>query len=166
MTVAELVKPHNVVCNVSVRSKKHCLEVLSDVLATSSPEVAREDIFARLFERERLGSTGLGHGVAFPHCRFEGIAASNAALLKLSEPVEFDSPDDQSVDLVFGLMVPEEITDRHRKVIAEITRLLEDERIRRRLREASNSNEMREAVLAGFRREGSRVAKRKSSSKG
>lgn len=152
MTGAKLVKPHSVVLDVSVRSKKHCLEVLSEILAASTPDVAHEEIFAKLFERERLGSTGLGRGVAFPHCRFEGLAASNGALLRLSEPVEFDSPDDQPVDLVFGLMVPEEVTEQHHKIIAGITGLLEDERVRRQLREADTSKRMREIVLAALRK--------------
>jgi PTS system nitrogen regulatory IIA component len=149
MTLSDLIKPRNVVCNVSVRSKKHCLEVLSELLATSSPEIAREDIFAKLFERERLGSTGLGNGVAFPHCRSDGVTACNAALLKLAEPVEFDAPDDQYVDLVFGLILPEEITDGHRDMMAEITEVLNDDDVRRRLRAANDSNDMLEALLAG-----------------
>lgn len=153
MTLAHLIKPRNVVCNVSVRSKKHCLEVLSELLATSSPEIAREDIFAKLFERERLGSTGLGNGAAFPHCRFDGVTGCNAALLKLAEPVEFDAPDDQYVDLVFGLILPEEITDGHRDMMAEITALLNDDGVRRRLRAANDSNDMLEALLAGRRDE-------------
>ena len=147
MTVADLIKPGNVLCNVSVRGKKHCLELLSELLARSSPGIEAEEIFAKLFERERLGSTGLGNGVAFPHCRFDGITGSNAAMLKLVEPVEFDSPDDQYVDLVFGLMVPEEVTEGHRGVIAEIAELLDDQDVRCRLRAANDSNGMLKALL-------------------
>jgi PTS system nitrogen regulatory IIA component len=166
MTVADLIKPSNVLCNVSVRSKKHCLELLSELLASSTSGVETEEIFAKLFERERLGSTGLGNGVAFPHCRFQGITVGNAAMLKLVEPVEFDSPDNEYVDLVFGLMVPEEVTEGHRDVIAEITELLGDQDVRHRLRAANDSNELLEVLRESLHDESSlstpRNAARKS----
>jgi nitrogen PTS system EIIA component len=148
MTPEHIIQPDNVLNDVIVRSKKHCLEILSELLARGTPAIPGEEIFSKLIERERLGSTGLGNGVAFPHCRFAGIAASHGALLKLSEPVEFDSPDGDQVDLVFGLMVPEEITDQHRAEIAEITALLNDASVRARLREAGTSRELYDALLA------------------
>jgi PTS system nitrogen regulatory IIA component len=149
MTPDQILKPDNVLNNIIARSKKHCLEILSELLARGTPAIPGEEIFSKLIERERLGSTGLGNGVGFPHCRFAGIDASHGALLKLSEPVEFDSPDGEPVDLVFGLMVPEEITDQHREEIAEITALLGDPTVRTRLRKARTSRELYEALLAG-----------------
>ena len=154
MTPDQILKPDNVLDNVSVRSKKHCLEILSELLARGIPAIPGEEIFSKLIERERLGSTGLGHGVGFPHCRFTGIDASHGALLKLSEPVEFDAPDGEQVDLVFGLMVPEELTDRHREEIAEITALLNDPDVRARLRAAGTSRELYEALLEGRHADG------------
>jgi PTS system nitrogen regulatory IIA component len=141
----------SVLCNVHARSKKHCLEILSELLARSNPDIASEEIFAKLIERERLGSTSLENGVAFPHCRLSGVKASVGALIKLSEPVEFDSPDGELVDLVFGLMVPEEIDLSHRNDMAEITELLNDTALRARLRQATSSRELYHAMRAGLR---------------
>jgi PTS system nitrogen regulatory IIA component len=144
----QILKPGNVLNNISARSKKHCLEILSELLAHGTPAIPGEEIFSKLIERERLGTTGLGNGIAFPHCRFTGIDASHGALLKLSEAIEFDSPDGQQVDLVFGLMVPREITDQHREEIAEISALLNDPDVCARLRSAGTSRELYEVFLA------------------
>lgn len=147
MILEQILKPENVLLDISARSKKHCLEILSELLARGTPAIPSDEIFSRLIERERLGSTGLGGGVGFPHCRFAGIDASHGALLRLSEAIEFDSPDGGPVDLVFGLMVPEQITDEHRGEIAQITALLKDPAVLVRLRKASTGRELYE----GFR---------------
>jgi mannitol/fructose-specific phosphotransferase system IIA component (Ntr-type) len=109
MNLEDLIKADSVLCNVSARSKKHCLEILSELLTRSNPDIASEEVFAKLIERERLGCTCLDKGVAFPHCRIAGLRKSTGALMKLAEPIDFDSADGQSVDIVFGLMVPEDL---------------------------------------------------------
>ena len=93
MLLEELIKPDAVLCNATARSKKHCLEILSELLIRSNPDIASENIFEGLVERERLGCTGLDKGAAFPHCRIKGIDTSHAALIKLSEAVDFDAAD-------------------------------------------------------------------------
>ena len=113
MLLEEIIKPDSVLCNAQARSKKHCLEILSELLVRQIPHLASEDIFERLIERERLGCTSLDQGVAFPHCRVDGIDNNTAALIKLSEPVDFDSSDGELVDIVFGMMVPTDINARH-----------------------------------------------------
>ena len=149
MTLEELIKPDSVLCNVSARSKKHCLEILSELLTRSNPDIANEEVFGGLIERERLGCTCLDRGVAFPHCRISGLKQSCAALMKLAEPVDFDSPDGQSVDLVFGLMVPEDLDAEDLAAIDMVTELLRDEVLCARLRAASSSSELSEALLTG-----------------
>ena len=149
MIFERILKPENVLCGVTARGKKHCLEILSELLANSSPDMPHEDIFARLTERERLGSTALGRGVALPHCRFAGVNETNAALLKLAEAVDFESPDNEPVDLVFGLMVPEEITDRHRVEIATISEALKDPSVQARLRSARTARELYKGLISG-----------------
>jgi nitrogen PTS system EIIA component len=143
----QLIKPENVLCNARARGKKHCLEILSELLAQSSPDIANEEIFSRLIERERLGSTSLGGGVAFPHCRVSGATQSAGALIRLSESVDFDP-----VDLVFGLMVPETVDKSHLDDINRITSCLDDEALRSSLRDANNSRALYENFIAGFRR--------------
>ena len=97
MLLEELVKPEGVLCNAQARSKKHCLEILSELLVRPTPEISADQIFENLIKRERLGCTSLGKGVAFPHCRIDGIDACNGALILLSEPVDFDAPDGEPV---------------------------------------------------------------------
>ena len=149
MLLEEIFKPDCVLCNAHARSKKHCLEILSELLVRTIPDVAAEDIFKSLIERERLGCTGLKQGIAFPHCRVEGLEESCAAMIKLSEAVDFDSADGEPVDLVFGLVVPEDLDDTHFADIKMITSVLGDDGLRARLRESNTSNDLYDALLNG-----------------
>jgi PTS system nitrogen regulatory IIA component len=147
MLLEEIINPDAVLCNAHARSKKHCLEILSELLVRSQPDIAADDIFARLIERERLGCTSLDVGVAFPRCRVDGIDQCIAAMIKLSEPIDFDASDGEPVDLVFGLLVPEEVTDSHHADIAMITNLLNDAGLRRKLREATSSSALYNVLI-------------------
>lgn len=149
MLLEEIINPDGVLCNATARSKKHCLEILSELLVRSNPEIASDDIFRCLNERERLGCTGLDRGAAFPHCRVKGIQTSNAALIKLLEPVDFDASDGEPVDLVLGMMVPTELDDSHYADIKMITSVLADDGLRARLRAMNSSKELYEALLHG-----------------
>ncbi len=147
MLLEQIIKPDSVLCNAQARSKKHCLEILSELLVRSVPEINSEDIFERLVERERLGCTSLDQGVAFPHCRVEGLDTTIAALIRLSEPVDFDSPDGELVDLVFGLMVPKNINESHEANIRSIADLLGDQTLRQKMRDATTSNELYDSLI-------------------
>ena len=147
MILEELVKPDSVLCNAQARSKKHCLEILSELLAHSESGATHEEIFARLIERERLGCTGLDAGIAFPHCRVDGIDASSGALMRLSRPIDFDANDGEDVDLVFGLMVPAELDESHHSEISLIAGTLKGPELRERLRAARSSSELYAALL-------------------
>ena len=149
MSLQEIIKPDGVLCNATARSKKHCLEILSELLTRNYADIASDDIFESLIERERLGCTSLDKGAAFPHCRIEGIDDSTAVLIKLSEPVDFDSPDGEPVDIVFGMMLPTEIDDSHRADIKLVTELLADQALRSRLREMNSSKDLYEALING-----------------
>jgi nitrogen PTS system EIIA component len=149
MLLEDIIQADRVLCNASARSKKHCLEILSELLVRGCPDIASELIFACLNDRERLGCTGLDRGAAFPHCRVEGLEQSQAALIKLSEPIEFDAADGDLVDIVFGMIVPTELTDEHRSDIKMITRVLADEGLRSRLRSTQSSKELFDALLNG-----------------
>ena len=151
MLLEEIINPDAVLCNAKARSKKHCLEILSELLVRSQPDISADDIFGSLIERERLGCTSLEAGVAFPHCRVEGIDRCIAAMIKLSDPIDFDATDGEPVDLVFGLMVPAEVTDMHHADIAMITDLLGNEELRSKLREATSSSALYNMLLDGTR---------------
>jgi PTS system nitrogen regulatory IIA component len=149
MQIEQIIKPDGVLCNATARSKKHCLEILSELLVRSNPEIASDLIFRCLNDRERLGCTGLDRGAAFPHCRVADIEASNAALIKLSEPVDFDAADGEPVDLVFGMMVPTVLDDSHYADIKMVTRVMADEGLRSRLRGMNSSSDLYDALLDG-----------------
>lgn len=146
MLLEEMIRPDSVLCNAHARSKKHCLEILSELLVRSHPEIPSDDIFAGLIERERLGCTSLDEGVAFPHCRVDGLDTSVAALIKLREAVEFDAADGEAVDLVFGLMVPADVGDEDHANISSIAELLGNRDLRSKMREATSSRELYEAL--------------------
>lgn len=142
MTLEELILPESVLCNAKARSKKHCLEILSELLSSTAPDIPQEEIFSQLVERERLGCTGLEKGTAFPHCRIDGLKNSSGALIKLSSPIDFDTADGEFVDLVLGLMVPEEMNESHYADVKLVTTALADESLRQRLRESATSSEL------------------------
>jgi len=148
MLLEEIIQPDSVLCNAHARSKKHSLEIMSELLVRAHPDIASEDIFESLIERERLGCTSLEQGVAFPHCRVEGLDTSVGALIKLSEAVEFDSPDGESVDLIFGLLVPADLNDQDQENIRDIAELLGNEDLRANLRDASSSSELYDSLCA------------------
>ena len=149
MQLEHIIKPDGVLCNATARSKKHCLEILSELLVRSNPEISSDLIFRCLNDRERLGCTGLDRGAAFPHCRVADIEKSNAALIKLSEPVDFDAADGEPVDLVFGMMVPTELDESHYADIKMVTRVMADEGLRSRLRSMNTTKDLYDALLDG-----------------
>lgn len=148
MTLEELILPESVLCNAKARSKKHCLEILSELLSSTAPDIPQEEIFSQLVERERLGCTGLEKGTAFPHCRIDGLKNSSGALIKLSAPIDFDTADGELVDLVLGLMVPREMSEAHYDDVRLITSVLSDEDLRERLRDSGSSSELYQNLIA------------------
>src|SRR5690606_38825765 len=107
-------------------SKKKALEELANLLARGVPGVQPSDILTSLSTREKLGSTGLGHGVAIPHGRIAGVSQSVGAFMRLKHPLDYDAHDGQPVDLVFGLLVPQGATETHLKHLAAIAEMFSD----------------------------------------
>jgi len=128
-------------------SKKRILEQAAQLLAAHNEEPSAEQIFERLLERERLGSTGLAGGVALPHARMSGIQETRGAFLRLAEPVEFDALDGNPVDLVFALLVPEDATEEHLQLLAQLAAMFNDEELREQLRTAEAGEAL--AILTG-----------------
>jgi len=104
-------------------SKKKSLQYLSEILSQSLPALSADHIFDHLIARERLGSTGLGAGVALPHSRLADIEQPIGALITLTRPVDFDSPDDQPVDIIFCLVVPDTADEEHLKLLSQLAEL-------------------------------------------
>src|SRR5215510_14463199 len=143
-----LLEPGRVLCNVEARSKKHILEILSELLASAENDLTAGEIFDSLVNRERLGSTALGSGVALPHGRVPGIDGSIAAFVRLSQGVEFDAPDGVPVTLVLGLLVPEQASEQHLGELSSIAKRLSRPVLRAALAEAGSSSAIFEALTA------------------
>jgi PTS system nitrogen regulatory IIA component len=142
MQVAELLNLDRISCNTQSASKKRVLEQLSQLLAANQETLTQNQIFDSLISRERLGSTGLGHGVAIPHGRLKESDTTLAAFIKLQEGIDFDASDNQPVDLLFALLVPEEATDEHLQLLAQLARMFSDEELVRQLRSAPDAHSL------------------------
>lgn len=118
-------------------SKKRALEELA--LLLESPDQPKELIYDQLQERERLGSTGMGHGVALPHARIQGLTEARGAFLRLATGVDYSAIDDEPVDLVFGLLVPEQATREHLQLLASLAALFRQANLREQLRSLKDS---------------------------
>lgn len=142
MQIGELLSLDRVVVDADVASKKRTLELLSGLLSNSSPELSSNDVFDTLLARERLGSTGLGAGVAIPHGRLKGLDKPVAAFARLHTGIDYDAPDKQTVDLLFALLVPEECTDAHLNILAQLARLFRDEETVEQLRACTDRDSL------------------------
>lgn len=138
MDITDLIASERIVCDCEVASKKRVIEVLSELLAKGQADLTARPIFDSLIGRERLGSTGLGHGVALPHGRFNQSQRAVGAFVKLRKGVDFDAIDRQPVDLVFGLLVPDHYTDEHLKILAYLAEMFSDRAFCQRLRETDS----------------------------
>ena len=147
MEIADLLSLDGVADTLKAASKKQALQELSAIAAAQTAQDERA-ILDVLLARERLGSTGVGRGVAIPHGKLAGLARISAVFARLREPIEFDAVDGRPVDLVCLLLAPESAGSDHLKALALVSRLLRDERVCARLRGA-DSAEALYAVLAG-----------------
>ncbi len=150
MNLDTLISSNAVISTNDIKSKKRALELLAERLASEAnqhdqaPEEALDPlaIFQLLIEREKLGSTSMGHGVALPHTRTSLTQHAIGAFLKLEEGIDFDSPDEQKTDLIFALMVPEHYTDEHLKILAYLASLFNNENFCKTIRSTSDSAEI------------------------
>jgi len=149
MQIQSILAPRRTLCGVEGGSKKRTLEILANQIAQDIPTLNADDLFRRLIARERLGSTGLGHGIAIPHCRIENCTGTVGALIKLQKPVDFDAIDGEPVDIVFALLVPEEATDDHLQILATLAGLFSDQAFRKQLRRANSDEELYQLTVSG-----------------
>jgi len=146
MEIAELLSAQRVVHGANIVSKKKVLELLSQLLADSLDTLNQEEIFGGLLSRERLGSTGLGHGVAIPHARIAGLKKATAAFVQLHNGINYDAIDQQPVDLLFALLVPADATEEHLQVLATLAEKFNDIELREQLRQATSNEELQALV--------------------
>lgn len=130
--ISKILPVANVFLDLDVGSKKRVFEHVG-ILFENSHGIARSVIFDSLFAREKLGSTGLGQGVAIPHGRIKGLKEAVGAFVRLSEPIQFDAPDSKPVSLIFVLLVPANATDLHLQILSELAQLFSDKQLREEL---------------------------------
>ena len=132
-----------------IGSKKRLLEVLAGLLASSAPELSPEGVFERLLERERLGSTGLGHGIALPHARMKQVTEAVGAFVQLKKGVNFDAIDDEPVDLAFAMLVPETASEIHLQLLSKLAAMFSDPKLRGMLRQAETPAAILDLLIGG-----------------
>ncbi len=142
MKIRDILTPQSTNCNVPGRSKKRVLENLSHLIADQTTGMDADQLYQSFLYRERLGSTGIGSGIAIPHCRLAGCPKVMGAFLTLADPVDFDAVDGDPVDLVFALVVPEEQHEEHLAVLAAVAALLQDETKRNQLRDTATDQSL------------------------
>ena len=143
--ISQLLAPENIVLDLDASSKKRVFEH-AGLLFENNQGIARSAVFDSLFAREKLGSTGLGRGVAIPHGRIKGLAEASGAFLRLATPVPFDSPDGEPVSLLFVLLVPEQATEQHLQILSELAECFSE----RSCRTALGTADSADAILRIF----------------
>ncbi len=143
--IAKLLPAPNVVLDLDVSSKKRVFEH-AGLLFENNQNVARSQVFDSLFAREKLGSTGLGQGIAIPHGRIKGLKDAVGAMIRMREPIPFDAPDGQPVNLIFVLLVPERATDLHLQILSELAQMFSDQLFREQLLKATSAEAMHESI--------------------
>ncbi len=126
LTIAEILSPQRVRLDQECASKKCALELISQVIAAAQPGLEAWNIFDTLLNRERLGSTGIGRGIAIPHGKLPALKAPVGAFVRLSKGIDFDSPDDQPVTLIFAILVPEGGEEAHLAILSQLARRFSD----------------------------------------
>ncbi len=140
--VSKLITPDHVACDVVAQSKKRALEELSALITRGEEKLTSAEVFNSLIARERLGATGIGHGIAIPHGRLKNTEHPLCAFIKLKTGVDFDAIDREPVDLMFALLVPEESTEEHLQILSALAGMFSDEALRKRMREAKSPGEL------------------------
>jgi len=145
MDLCDLLAPDNIIASLQASSKKHALQELATIAADRTGLDSRE-IFNTLLQRERLGSTGLGRGIAIPHVKLEGLKGILCMFARLDEPIEYESHDGEPVDLIFLLLAPSHASGDHLKALASISRVVHQPSTLDALRNAADAAALRSAL--------------------
>ncbi|GHA91255.1 PTS IIA-like nitrogen regulatory protein PtsN [Modicisalibacter luteus] len=155
MNLESILPPERILYAAPGGSKKRVLEFFSTFIAQNTPSLDSQEVFSRLIGRERLGSTGIGNGVAIPHARDPHCKAPIAGFLKLQEPIDFDAVDGEPVDLVFVLLVPEAADETHLALLAQVASVMNDTETRARLRRSESQRQLYDVLIQAIQRLGS-----------
>ena len=146
MDLGELLDPGAITLKVRATSKRQALSVVAEIAARTLDAPVAE-ILSKLVARERLGSTGVGHGVAVPHARLKGLERMHGVFVRLDEPVDFSAVDEQPVDLMFALLAPADHPAEHLRALAKVSRALRQSDLREQLRQARSADAVRALLV-------------------
>jgi PTS system nitrogen regulatory IIA component len=148
MEIQQLLSPGRTRCRIAAGDKAAALAALAELIGADVAALDTVALNNGLAARERLGSTGLGDGIAIPHCRLKSASILTGALITLAEPIEFDALDDEPVDILFALIAPEDAAQAHLSALAMLAEHFSQAEFRRRLRTATSDTELFAAALA------------------
>lgn len=148
MLISSILRPTCTRAKVEGTSKKRVLQSLAKLFADQIEGLDQDKLFQSLLNRERLGSTGIGDGIAIPHCRFDTGGLTYAACLSLEEPVDFDSIDSKPVDIVFAMLVPENAEQEHLDTLASLAEAMHQQQFVNSLRKAATDSQLYDAAVA------------------
>ncbi|MEK6735926.1 MAG: PTS IIA-like nitrogen regulatory protein PtsN [Pseudomonadota bacterium] len=143
--ISQLLPLSNIIVDLDVSSKKRVFEQ-AGLLFENTHQVARSQVFDSLFAREKLGSTGLGQGVAIPHGRIKGLREAVAAFVRMKEAIPFDAPDGQPVNIACILLVPEKATDKHLQILSELAQMFSDKQFRDNILRSKDAEEIHKII--------------------
>ncbi len=146
MQLSSILSADRIALDVKIASKKRALELISELICANSPNLNPNEVFERLIAREKLGSTGLGKGVAIPHGRLKSGNSTIIAFLRLTNGIDYDAPDGEPVDLLCALMVPPESTDEHLQILARLSEIFRQSELRQALRKSETAEDVIELL--------------------
>lgn len=151
MQVTDILSSDQILCNVDVVSKKRALELMSELLCKSSAltdgVLSSQKVFEALINRERLGSTSIGNGVSIPHARMSGLSQVKAVLLRLKSPVDYDALSDRPVDILFGLLVPDDSDEKHLELLTLMAEMFSDAEVCAAIRRSDQAETMLKILM-------------------
>ncbi len=150
MTISALLSPQRIFLDTEITSKKKLLELIANIVADAT-QLSESGIYSGLLNRERLGSTGLGQGFAVPHARVAELDQTVACFFRLKQPVNFEAPDNQPVDLVFTIVIPEEATEEHLMILSSLARIFSRSEVCDAIRAAGSKDEIADIIAAAER---------------
>ncbi|HVY33504.1 MAG TPA: PTS sugar transporter subunit IIA [Caulobacteraceae bacterium] len=146
MDIGDLLDRASIGARVNAASKRQALSIVSEI-AGRAFELKPPEILAKIMQRERMGSTGVGHGVAVPHCRIRGLDRVRGVFVRLDTPVDFGAVDEQPVDLIFALLAPPNDASEQLRSLARVARVLRQADLRQQLRQAHSADAMRALLV-------------------
>jgi len=146
MHLNDILTSENILTHVDGVSKKRVLELISDFCAQENKNIDPSEAFECLIAREKLGSTGIGHGVAIPHGRLNSIKTATGMLIQLEHPIDFGAPDKKPVDLIFGVFVPEKTTEEHLELLSSLAKIFSNATLREKMRQAPDAQTLYDLI--------------------